>query len=273
MDAAIIGAIFVYPQTGLPENVVMTWDLWDDRIIDVPVSAVDQAGPLPSILQSDWNKLEWQNFLKFPVVPTLNTVEAPADTWRLMLNKGLPIIGLMTFLAIVWLALAIKRKQSLAMPVSAFLLLIVASLLAALLGRSNNPELDRANAIVGDLIHNIYRSFDYRDESDIYDILERSVSGELLTDIFLETKRSLVLANQGGARAKVKEVLLQSLSLKPDDNDNSFTVEADWIVQGSVGHWGHVHQRVNRYTALMTMVVEEQQWKLKKMTVLQEERL
>jgi hypothetical protein len=273
LDAAIIGAIFVYPQKALPDNVVMTWDLWDERIINVPVSAVDQAGPLPSLLQRDWNKLEWQNFLKNPIVQTLNTVDAPAEPWRIMLSKGLPFIGLITVLALLWLAIAIKRKQALAMPVSAFLLFIVASVLAALLGWSNNPELDKANAIVGDLLHNIYRSFDYRDESDIYDILARSVSGELLTDIFLETKRSLVLENQGGARVKVKEVLLQSLNLKPDDNENSFTVEADWTVQGSVGHWGHVHQRVNRYKALMTMVVEEQQWKLKKITVLQEERL
>jgi hypothetical protein len=40
-----------------------------------------------------------------------------------------------------------------------------------------------------------------------------------------------------------------------------------------VGHWGHVHQRSNRYQALLTVVVDEDQWKLQEMTVLQEERL
>ena len=35
---------------------------------------------------------------------------------------------------------------------------------------------------------------------------KQSVAGELLTDVFLETRRSLELENQGGARAKVKEV-------------------------------------------------------------------
>jgi hypothetical protein len=55
-------------------------------------------------------------------------------------------------------------------------------------------------------LENVYRSFDYRDESVIYDSLERSVTGDLLTDTYLETRRSLELENQGGAWAKVKTV-------------------------------------------------------------------
>ena len=107
----------------------------------------------------------------------------------------------------------------------------------------------------------------------IYDMLARSVSGDLLTDIFLETKRSLVLANQGGAQAKVKEVSLDNLSLKPFDENNRFSVEANWTVHGSVGHWGHVHRRSNRYQAILTLAVDGKDWKLNDMTVLQEERL
>jgi hypothetical protein len=44
-------------------------------------------------------------------------------------------------------------------------------------------------------------------------------------------------------------------------------------VHGSVGHWGHIHQRSNRYLAELTVVVDGQQWKLQSMNVLQEERL
>jgi hypothetical protein len=64
LDAAIIGTIFVYPRDGLPQTVVMDWDLWDERIQRIPVSAVDQAGPLPSFLEPEWRLLEWTNFLK-----------------------------------------------------------------------------------------------------------------------------------------------------------------------------------------------------------------
>ena len=104
-------------------------------------------------------------------------------------------------------------------------------------------------------------------------MLAQSVAGDLLTDIFLETKRSLVLANQGGAQAKVKDVVLESVTTRPGDRDDSFTVEADWTVNGSVGHWGHVHKRSNRYLAELTIAVDNGQWKLQEMTVLQEERL
>ena len=103
--------------------------------------------------------------------------------------------------------------------------------------------------------------------------MPRSVSGELLTDIFLETKRSLVLANQGGAEAKVKTVELASIAVQPGSEQGRFTVEADWTVHGSVGHWGHVHQRSNRYLARLTVAVDGEQWKLQNMSVLQEERL
>jgi hypothetical protein len=61
------------------------------------------------------------------------------------------------------------------------------------------------------LLSNIYQAFDYREESVIYDILEKSVAGELLTETYLETKRSLEIENQGGARARVKEVEIVEL--------------------------------------------------------------
>ena len=44
---------------------------------------------------------------------------------------------------------------------------------------------------------NVYRAFDFRDEERIYDVLERSVHGGLLTDIYLETRRGLEIRNQG----------------------------------------------------------------------------
>lgn len=40
----------------------------------------------------------------------------------------------------------------------------------------------------------------FRDESVIYDALARSADGEVLTDVCLQTRRSLELKNQGGVR-------------------------------------------------------------------------
>ncbi|MEP4147035.1 MAG: hypothetical protein ABJL54_07415 [Halioglobus sp.] len=273
LDAAVMGTIFVYPRQGLPESVVMDWDLWNARIQSIPVSAVDQAGPMANFLDPEWRQLEWTNFLKNPIVPTLNVVEAPIASWRVILHKLLPLFLALSVATVLWLLINIRAHRSRGMPAYLAVLFVGASLAALQLGGTNKPNVDRANAIVGDLLHNIYRAFDYREESDIYDVLATSVSGELLTDIFLETKRSLVLANQGGAEAKVKNVSLESIEIQPDSSQGSFNVKADWTVHGSVGHWGHIHKRSNRYLAELTVAVDGGQWKLQQMSVLQEERL
>jgi len=273
LDSAIIGTIFVYPRKGLPQSVVMDWDLWDERIQRIPVSSVDQAGGLPTFLDPDWRKLVWNNYLKDPIVPSFATVESPVKYWKILLDKLQPPVFALTFAALLWLLISLARRRALPVPAGLTTLFAIASVATMQLGASNQPEQTRANAIVGDLLHNIYRAFDFREESEIYDVLARSVTGDLLTDVFLETKRSLVLANQGGAQAKVKDVELKSVALKSTESEGRFEVEADWTVHGAVGHWGHVHQRSNRYQALLTVVVDGDQWKLQEMTVLQEERL
>ncbi len=66
---------------------------------------------------------------------------------------------------------------------------------------------------------------------------------------------------------------MESLQLLPTDNQEQFSAEVEWTVHGSVGHWGHVHQRSNRYLAKLDVSIDEDQWKLREMEVLQEERL
>jgi hypothetical protein len=141
------------------------------------------------------------------------------------------------------------------------------------LGRPLAPPSEATEMVVKDLLRNVYQAFDYREESDIYDTLERSVSGDLLTDIYLETQRSLELASQGGARAKVKAVEMQAIEIEPADSANAFRANATWNVHGSVGHWGHVHTRSNQYQAELLIQAVDGRWKLIDMNVLQEQRL
>jgi len=131
---------------------------------------------------------------------------------------------------------------------------------------------DKAAGIVKDLLHNVYRAFDFRDESAIYDILERSVTGELLTQTYLETRRGLELANQGGARAKVKNIEMTEVGTVRKEGAG-FSVRTVWNVSGSVGHWGHVHTRTNQYEAELTVEPVEGSWKITSLDLLQEQRL
>ena len=132
---------------------------------------------------------------------------------------------------------------------------------------------EKAEDMVAGLLHNIYRAFDFRGEEAIYDSLDRSVSGDLLTEIYLETRRGLEVASQGGARAKVKDIEMLEVESHPLEGRQGIAAQTRWNVSGSVGHWGHVHTRTNQYEAELSIEPVDGAWKLTNLTILQEERL
>ena len=271
IDSAVMGAIFVYPTVEpLPQNVAMTWDLFNDKIQLVPGSAVDQAGALPTFLEPDYAVLEWQNFLKNPELPILLPVGEPPNVLE---QLSVYVRWLFGLLAIVFF-LQIARLQSRPRPG------ITAGLLLSLIGMGGSFWLagdatitsQKAEPVVSALLHNIYRAFDFRAEEDIYDVLDQSVSGDLLAEIYLETRRGLELANQGGARAKVKSVELIELDVQ-EGEDGGFIASSTWTVGGSVGHWGHIHERRNQYRARLEIAPVDGVWKLTNMVIEEETRL
>ena len=54
---------------------------------------------------------------------------------------------------------------------------------------------------------------------------------------------------------------------------NGFTALATWTVTGSVGHWGHIHKRSNRYQAELDIAPVDGVWKIVGLELLQEERI
>jgi hypothetical protein len=268
-NAAILGVIFVYPTQSLPERVTMDWDLWNERIQEVPAASVDEAGPLPVLLDPSWRVLEWQNFLTNPTLPSLAEIAPPPTA----LERGLALLrwalalGAAAFAA-HWLATRARARRS---GLAAGALALAAA--AAFAGsRAADLSGDRSGEIVAGLLHNVYRAFDFRDEERVYDTLARSVTGELLERTYLETRRGLELASQGGARARVKAVELLDIKAEPA-GEGRFRATTTWTVAGSVGHWGHVHERRNRYRAELHVGPVDGAWKLLEMEILAEERL
>ena len=267
VHAAMLGAIFVYPTDGLPDRVTLDWDLWHERLARIPVAAVDQAGPLPSFLEPDWRELVWQNFLKNPELPTLLEVARPPALWERALgwtSTPLALAGV----ALAAAALVRRRPRWLTLAVG----LALAGVAAFAASGSTRLSQERSAEVVAGLLHNVYRAFDFRDEERIYDTLERSVAGDLLEQIYLETRRGLELQSQGGARAKVKTVELDAIETEPAEG-GAFTARANWQVGGSVGHWGHLHERRNRYRANLSVAPVDGAWRLTRVEILEEERL
>lgn len=272
--SATLGVIFVYPVVGLPQEALLTWDLFSDRIQKVPAAATDEAGPLRFFLVPDDNVLWWKNFLKNPTMPTLMEVTPPPGVVTRAFGWAVWILGLAGLgLAAVQAVGAAKGRALPLRPAVAAIVLLLAAGGAWAASRESRMTDERSGEVVEALLHNIYRAFDFREESDIYDMLAQSVTGNLLTQTYLETRRGLELASQGGARAKVKEI--EMLRVEPESlrGEPGFRARCVWIVSGAVGHWGHIHQRKNRYEAELKVQPVDGAWKVTELQLLQEERL
>jgi hypothetical protein len=271
--SATLGAIYVVPTTGLPKEAKLTWDLFSPKLKEVRAAATDEAGPMPYRLTPFDNVLHWQNFLKRPTIPELLAIDLPPPAWLgTGRTLGLTLCGL-GVVGLVWFA-----RGGVSQPgrkVKFFILVaILGSVAGATLAVSRAAAVDQQQAYstVGGLLHNIYRAFDFRDESTVYDLLAQSVTGDLLTDVYLETRAGLELASQGGARVKVKKVDLLQVEPEPLRGERGLLAHCRWNVMGSVGHWGHIHQRTNQYEAELTIQPTDGVWKITELELLQEER-
>ena len=283
VNSAMVGVIITYLTNGMPQQVTSEWDLWSDRIRKVPADAVDPAGPFPSYVTPDDNVLTWTNFLKTYQMPTIAKVALDESLTTLKI----PLASVFCLLILLPVAVQIRKQWQRAGPLSLYIglaaLLIAASVLlypflriavakpAVMAPKMSDKE---ALAVLDSLFKNIYRSFDFRDEEDVYDRLATSVSGELLSDIYLQNRKSLVITQAGGARARVKEIEILDVEVNQlDHRPLGLLFHARWTAMGAVGHWGHIHMRKNQYEANITVEPVEGAWKVTDLELLEEKRI
>ena len=261
----------------------MDWELFTDQIQQVPANATDPAGPLPTFLTPDDNRHTWTNFLKTYQLPTVNQV-AVADTLGAM---HLPLVSLLcmgVLLPVGWQIRSRRRQGG-----SVRGLVLVALLLASgtVVGYPffqidvARPQLaagelsdEQAELLLATLLKNVYRAFDFREESDVYDKLAVSVSGDLLEEIYLQNRKSFAVKKAGGAQAKIKEVdIVKASARRVEDDSLAYAIQGNWTAMGTVGHWGHVHMRANQYDAIVTVRSVEGNWKITGLELLEEKRV
>ncbi len=130
-----------------------------------------------------------------------------------------------------------------------------------------SADVKSREAVAESLLRNIYRAFDYHTESDVYDVLARSVHGDLLSDLYLKIKQGLVMQEQGGAVAQVREVKVIKAEPGAAGSKTGFTERVTWQVEGTVEHWGHIHTRVNEYSAALQIQPVDGAWKITALNV------
>ena len=283
ISTAIVGVIIAYITNGMPNQVTVDWELFTDQIQQVPATTVDPAGPFPSFITPDDPVLKWTNYLKNYTIPTVQSVSV-SDT---VTDLTVPVGTILCFTVLVPLGWQIrgrvKRGQSFRFHLMTGFVVIAAGVAllpvlqvsvakpAALVKNLNDKE---ATVIVSGLLKNVYRAFDFRNESDVYDKLALSVEGDLLADMYLQNRKSFAVKKAGGAQAKVKEVeILAAHGERLKDHPRAFAITSQWTAMGTVGHWGHVHVRKNKYDAAITVEPVNGAWKIIGMELFNETRV
>ncbi|NQT69053.1 MAG: hypothetical protein HQ552_05685 [Desulfobacteraceae bacterium] len=283
INTAMVGVIITYLTKGIPQEVTNTWDLWSDRIQKVPADAVDPAGPFPSYVTPDENVLTWKNFLKTYRMPTVAQIELDES----LTTMKIPLASVVCLLALVPVTLQIRKRRQNSKPVGLQIGLIIFFMAGSVLlypllkvavakPAVMAPKMTDKEAIfvLNSLLKNIYRSFDFREEEDVYDRLATSVSGNLLSEIYLQNRKSLVVTQAGGARARVKEVEILDVAVNHlDGRPLGLLFRTKWTAMGSVGHWGHIHIRKNQYEANITVEPVDGAWKITSLELLEEKRI
>jgi len=283
LNTAMIGVIITYLTKGIPQEVTVDWDLFNHRIQKVPTNAVDPAGPFPSYITPDDNIFKWTNFLKTYQMPTV--VEIKVD--KALTSFNVPAASLLCLSLVLPLGLlTVRRKRdgkSVVLTLIASVLMIAGSIflypymkVAIARPAIMMPKLEQqaATDVLNSLLKNIYRSFDFRSEEDVYDRLATSVSGELLADIYLQNRKSLIVTQAGGAQARVKEVEIIDVTVDHiDERPLALLFHSKWAAMGTVGHWGHIHTRKNLYDANITVEPVDGSWKITELEMIEEKRV
>jgi len=280
--SAIVGIIIAYTVPEIPQEVTVDWDMFNEKIQRIPTNTTDPAGPFPYYLSPDDNILTWKNFLKNYKMPEVTEVVV-SDPF---MNIKIPMGSMVMLAAIFVIAWQVKIRNGKKRPIKLLVILGVVALAGSILlypyfkistakpiSKIISMSEEDSNFILNSLLKNVYRAFDFKDEEDIYDKLAISLDGDLLSDIYLQTRKGMEIENQGGARARVKDVEIKEIKGDPLPDELGFSFHSVWNVNGSVEHWGHKHNRINQYEAILTVKPVDGVWKITDLDLLEEKRV
>jgi len=275
--SAVVGIILVYLTNGIPNKVTVEWDMFSDQTNKIPVFKTDPAGPFPDFVTPEFSTLVWENYLKNYQLPQVSAVivEKPVINRTQMISISLAAGILLTLLILIIIKFKQKKWIRESYIVSSLLIctVVVFILLSMLIPKYEYYRTDKHESVVSSLLKNIYRSFDFKNESDIYDKLSSSIDGDLLREIYLEIRKNLEYENTGGAKAKIQNVNLENIETKQLQDGTGYEYNTDWTVTGKVEHWGHIHNRTNRYNALINVKNIEGIWKITDFQLNDEQRV
>ncbi len=275
VDDALIGVTTVALLPTTPQQVTLEWTGFEASA-EIPATVTDPEASGTTVLTPDAASLEWNNALAEDPVPVVTeTAVEPATLW-------LPVASLVALAVAAGFAIGPVRRRRDATSLGLLRVMLAAALLVAPLANvavampesfGTTPDANGARRILSGVLPNIYKAFEFRSEEAAFDRLSLSVTGDTLTEVYLEHQRALEMEERGGARARVETFEVTEVGNIRAGDDGGFVADAGWNVGGTVVHFGHRHFRQNRYEARVVVVPVDGSWKIQSITILDEERL
>jgi len=274
LDESIISITLIYDIDSFPDSLHFDWLLFGESAEIVETSITDPHGAFTVNLDAENHSIKWESRLSGFQLPAMGPI--------VIERYPLPLVSIILFLWIIVIMLfQFARKKTVHLKSWMLMVLVIAFVIYPVVRVKTTiplmpewkPSEERTSIIFNDLLSNIYRAFDRRNESDVYDRLEQSVTNDQLTDIYMQNRQSMALENRGGARAKVDDVNIKEVYDIKRDKNGGYVADARWTVRGSVNHFGHTHYRQNQYRALVSFGVYDESWKISNIEILDTRRL
>ena len=248
---ARLGIILVYPAKAPPNRVRLTWDSFQEAAPFLRSVVYDhEKNPTEEYFVRDQPRWEWTREGNPPATHNFKTtlVTAPEKS---ISEKSMRFLIAAPLLALALYAGLLRNHpmRRIGSTIAGGACVLVGICFWHTPAAATPPNAKAVTTHAATLLQNIYRAYDYRDKSDVYDALAHSVTGDLLEELFLKIQSGLRMQEQGGAVAHVKRVRITHIEMAAPGPGARLPVDCTWRVKGTVEHWGHIHTRENEYTA------------------------
>jgi hypothetical protein len=192
------------------------------------------------------------------------------DSWRFII--------LLLFVAVLGISPSVRQRGV----VFCSMALILGSVSGYLVGNvpieqafafSSVPTEEKTSQILHGLLLNVYRSFGYSNEDAAYDRMSKSVSGDLLTAVYLQNRNAMRIEEEDQAKVYVDRLDIREIESLSAVEGGGFSALVRWDVYGSVNHWEHIHYRCNSYKAKITLMPKGKYWIITHFGLIDEERI
>lgn len=273
VNNAFVGAILSFLSAELPDEVTVTWDMFDEQISRVATISNDIAGPFFGAVTPADPKFHWQNHLLQYERASVTQIPVVRQTLQ---NPAVALItGIISAVSLGFFLLCrskvAKRASCVTMIATASATVVFSGFLSDLPWKTTEPpEPQIAEGILRSMVQNLNTVTLETSPTTRKSELAHIVTAASLSDIATEVERGLAIRTPGGSLATVTDTRdLKLERIDPTLKPGGFSALAKWTVKADGGHWGHAHIRAVTFRVLIEIIPEAGQWKLDGLTVIE----